>query len=100
MSKHILDFVEWFTSKQKSKRSFLSLRDILAWVEFMNSVLSKHSLETINLSMIYEAYLHGACLVLLDGLAVISPLNSSQLKQESIQFLLSTLTIFFDNFHL
>jgi hypothetical protein len=62
----------------------------------MNSVLSQHtlSLETINLSMIYETYLYGACLVLLDGLAVISPLNSTQLKQESVQFLLSTLTIF------
>jgi hypothetical protein len=92
ISKHILDFIEWLTEKQKIKRSLLSLRDILSWVEFINSVLSQRlcRLETIEPLTIYEAYLHGACLTLLDGLAITFPLNSIQLKQEAIQFLLST----------
>eukprot|EP01132_Coremiostelium_polycephalum_P002326 gene2326-2870_t len=56
----LLDFIEYLLTIQKNKR-VISLRDILSWIGFMNMAMDKKLL-TPNLS-----YIHGACLVLLDG---------------------------------
>jgi len=58
----MIEFMHWFSSLQRQHR-VISLRDLLAWVEFLNSMLNARPE-----SNIYELYLHGACLVLLDGL--------------------------------
>ncbi|KAF9140977.1 AAA ATPase midasin [Mortierella sp. GBA39] len=58
----ILDFVAWFTHELGKSRVVVSLRDILAWVRFMNELMAKGLLSS------EEAFVHGGSLVLLDGL--------------------------------
>jgi midasin len=57
----ILDFITWFTGTQ-STRAVVSLRDILAWVRFMDACVATRLLPPD------QAFVHGACLVFLDGL--------------------------------
>ncbi|EGC33347.1 hypothetical protein DICPUDRAFT_154614 [Dictyostelium purpureum] len=64
----MLEFIEHLLTVQKNKR-VISLRDILSWINFMNLCMKKELL-TPN-----ESYIHGACLVLLDGFGMGS--NSS-----------------------
>lgn len=54
----IVDFVDWFAASETGRRSTVSIRDILSWVQFINAV----QLDTAT------AYVHGACLVFLDSL--------------------------------
>ena len=61
-SERILDFIGWFTHELGKSRVVVSLRDILAWVRFMNALMSKGQLTA------EEAFVHGGSLVLLDGL--------------------------------
>ncbi|KAF9586477.1 AAA ATPase midasin [Lunasporangiospora selenospora] len=58
----ILDFVAWFAHELGKNRVVVSLRDILAWVRFMNALMIKGQLTA------EEAFIHGGSLVLLDGL--------------------------------
>lgn len=59
----MLEFVDWFLSVQRGRRA-VSLRDILSWVGFMNATVGKNTLAPP------ISFVHGACLVLLDGLGV------------------------------
>ncbi|KAG0022720.1 AAA ATPase midasin [Entomortierella chlamydospora] len=61
-AERILDFVAWFTHELGKSRVVVSLRDILAWVRFMNALMDKGQLTP------EEAFVHGGSLVLLDGL--------------------------------
>ncbi|KAG0241019.1 AAA ATPase midasin [Mortierella sp. GBA43] len=58
----ILDFVAWYSHELGQNRVVVSLRDILAWVRFMNALMDKGQLAA------EEAFVHGGSLVLLDGL--------------------------------
>ncbi|KAK8382570.1 hypothetical protein O3P69_015426 [Scylla paramamosain] len=63
LGKAMLQFLEHFTDTELGKKCILSIRDILSWVDFINKVtLQPTSLDP------GLAYIHGACLVLLDGL--------------------------------
>ncbi|KAN0037183.1 hypothetical protein ACTFIV_002519 [Dictyostelium citrinum] len=64
----MLSFIEYLLMIQKNKR-VISLRDILSWISFMNLCMDKQLLSP------NESYIHGACLVLLDGFGMGS--NSS-----------------------
>ncbi|KAK5577473.1 hypothetical protein RB653_002414 [Dictyostelium firmibasis] len=66
--KLMLNFIEYLLLIQKNKR-VISLRDILSWISFMNLCMDKQLLSP------NESYIHGACLVLLDGFGMGS--NSS-----------------------
>ncbi|GAM17979.1 hypothetical protein SAMD00019534_011540 [Acytostelium subglobosum LB1] len=59
-SAHMLAFIDYLGQVQRNKRT-ISLRDILSWVSFMNLAREKRLLSPA------QAYIHGACLVLLDG---------------------------------
>ncbi|KAG0044860.1 AAA ATPase midasin [Gryganskiella cystojenkinii] len=61
-AERILDFIGWFTHELGKSRVVVSLRDILAWVRFMNVLMKKGQLSA------EEAFVHGGSLVLLDGL--------------------------------
>ncbi|KAF9915434.1 AAA ATPase midasin [Lobosporangium transversale] len=61
-AERILDFVTWFTHELGKSHIVVSLRDILAWVRFMNALMAKGQLTA------EEAFVHGGSLVLLDGL--------------------------------
>jgi midasin len=61
-AKRILEFLEWYANHlQKSLESIISLRDILAWSGFIKS------LQTMGIP---EAFYHGGCMVLIDGIGV------------------------------
>ncbi|KAG0370064.1 AAA ATPase midasin [Gamsiella multidivaricata] len=61
-AERVLDFVAWYTHELGKSRVVVSLRDILAWVRFMNALMEKGQLTA------EEAFVHGGSLVLLDGL--------------------------------
>ncbi|XP_045137299.1 midasin-like isoform X1 [Portunus trituberculatus] len=86
LGKAMLQFLEHFTCTELGKKCILSIRDILFWVSFINKVtLQPTSLDP------GLAYIHGACLVLLDGLG--SGLTGSgvagwkQLRKASLDYL-------------
>ncbi|CAG9814425.1 unnamed protein product [Phaedon cochleariae] len=56
----IMDFVEWFEKMEVGKRFTISIRDILTWVNFINTCADRME--------ITEAYIHGAYLTFLDSL--------------------------------
>eukprot|EP01114_Cavostelium_apophysatum_P009738 TRINITY_DN2299_c0_g1_i6.p1 TRINITY_DN2299_c0_g1~~TRINITY_DN2299_c0_g1_i6.p1 ORF type:complete len:3028 (+),score=822.70 TRINITY_DN2299_c0_g1_i6:117-9200(+) len=82
-SKHILDFTQWFTEKQKS-RAVLSIRDVLTWCNFMNIGVDSLDLDA------YQSFIHGAFMVILDGLGIGSGLSLSirTLREECYRHLL------------
>ncbi|KAH8552550.1 P-loop containing nucleoside triphosphate hydrolase protein [Umbelopsis sp. PMI_123] len=57
----ILEFIDWYSNALGQTRLVVSLRDILSWVNFMNSSVSQ-GLDA------NTSFVHGGCLVLLDGL--------------------------------
>ncbi|KAK8720293.1 hypothetical protein OTU49_013436 [Cherax quadricarinatus] len=82
----ILEFIEYFTKTDLGKKCVLSIRDLLSWVNFINKVASAPVYMDVGL-----AFIHGACLVLLDGLG--SGLTGSgtagwkQLRDASLDYL-------------
>ena len=58
----MVDFIDWFASSDLGRRSTVSIRDILSWVRFINSVTLDKAVDDS------LAYIHGACLVFLDCL--------------------------------
>lgn len=85
LSDSILDFIDFFNSKQygASKNSF-SLRDVLAWVDFIK-------LSHTNLGSPQAALIHGAHMILLDGLGITHPLSAEHLKKDCLGYLLKLL---------
>ena len=54
----MMDFIEWFSSSETGRKSTVSIRDVLSWVQFINAAQLQPT----------EAFIHGACLVFLDSL--------------------------------
>ncbi|KAB7497678.1 Midasin, partial [Armadillidium nasatum] len=59
----IVYFLKYFTETELGKKITVSIRDILCWVLFINQAVTKSFPLDIG-----KAYVHGACLVILDGL--------------------------------
>ncbi|XP_076077814.1 midasin-like isoform X3 [Mytilus galloprovincialis] len=99
IGKAIIDFIEWFSNNDYGKRCTVSIRDILSWVNFINvTSTTLHDDEDDN-TLKYNkleaplAFIHGACLVFLDGLGsgTTSRGSDSEIEQTrliSLQFLL------------
>jgi MoxR-like ATPase len=96
-----LDFVEWFNDLL-GKKKILSVRDILSWVSFMNACFSVddaahgHSHTGSSRVSAAEAFVHGACMVLLDGLSIgttESEQSASLLRTKCVQQLLRCLPV-------
>lgn len=89
----LLNFWEWF-NHLKSGRT-LTVRDLLSWVDFVN-------VTGIKLGHVY-AFLHGAFLVLLDGLSLgteTSKGNSNDVREHCWLFLLEELKVCWVSFNL
>ncbi|XP_071712181.1 midasin isoform X2 [Rutidosis leptorrhynchoides] len=77
----IINFWEWFNQTQQTGR-MLTVRDLLSWIDFIN--VTEKSLRP------EVALLHGAFLVLLDGLSLgtgISKVEAGNLREECLEFL-------------
>ncbi|KAM0949589.1 putative cobaltochelatase [Dioscorea sansibarensis] len=80
----IVMFWEWFNQSQTCRT--LTVRDLLSWVSFMN--VTEGSLGS------QYAFIHGAFLVVLDGLSLgtgMSKSDANRLRQTSLSFLLNVL---------
>lgn len=67
----ILDFVDWFASQTGGKdQGGIGLRDLLAWVSFMNSAVQSGILSDD------LAFAHGAMLALVDGIGAMAATTS------------------------
>ncbi|GBG67612.1 hypothetical protein CBR_g742 [Chara braunii] len=85
LAEPLLDFWQWFHHLQGGGKA-LSVRDILAWVTYINVAAL-----TIGRA---AAYVHGACLVLLDGIGLgmgVSEEVAQQLRKECYVYLLRRL---------
>lgn len=93
-SKPMLEFVDWFLSVQRGRRA-VSLRDILSWVGFMNETVRKSTLPAP------ISFVHGACLVVLDGLGVGSSaaneIMARKLRVSCLQKLIGKFTFLFSH---
>lgn len=76
------------------KQLTLSIRDVLSWAGFVTASLSKRPLTRVDRSNFvlkpWEAYVHGAALVLLDGMglgAALSPAALASLKKACVAVL-------------
>ncbi|KAF5200410.1 Midasin [Thalictrum thalictroides] len=81
----MLKFWDWFGQLHTSRT--LTVRDLLSWVEFMKA--TEKSFESPN-----YAFIHGAFLVLLDGLGLgtgISKHDAGRLREQCLSFLLQCL---------
>nr|XP_009757416.1 PREDICTED: midasin [Nicotiana sylvestris] len=80
----MMKFWEWFNNLQTGRA--LTVRDLLSWVSFINV--------TENILQPESAFLHGAFLVLLDGLSLgtnISRIDAAGLREKCLSFLLEGL---------
>ncbi|CAA2972808.1 midasin isoform X1 [Olea europaea subsp. europaea] len=80
----MLNFWEWFNHLQTG--IILTVRDLLSWVSFINATEGSLQAEL--------AFLHGAFLVLLDGLSLgtnIPKSDATELRMKCLTFLLETL---------
>nr|XP_054753628.1 midasin-like [Lytechinus pictus] len=78
----VMDFVEWFANNEVGKKCTVSIRDILSWVNFINvccdpshhdPMTSPDDLSPLDPAV---AYIHGACMVFVDGLGSGTTSNS------------------------
>ncbi|XVF74359.1 hypothetical protein PTKIN_Ptkin13bG0104300 [Pterospermum kingtungense] len=80
----MVNFYEWFNQLQIGR--FLTVRDLLSWIAFVN--MSKLGPELV--------FLHGAFLVLLDGLSLgtgLSKKDCGELRERCLSFLLELLKV-------
>nr|XP_046228345.1 midasin isoform X2 [Scatophagus argus] len=78
----MLDFIEWLTRQDFGRRCILSVRDILSWVNFLNTVCERDEDGFMTMGALEDeeeaewdlrldtvtAFIHAACLVYVDGI--------------------------------
>ncbi|KAI1897419.1 hypothetical protein AGOR_G00083100 [Albula goreensis] len=97
----MLDFIEWLTNQSFGRRCILSVRDILSWVHFMNLVCERDEQSLMIMEEEEEewdlrldtvtAFVHGACLVYIDGIGSGTTVSAAEIallaRQECLSFL-------------
>ncbi|XP_022815663.1 midasin isoform X2 [Spodoptera litura] len=83
----ILNFTDWLKNSEVTNKFPFSIRDLLSWVNFINTTVAKGLLDTP------EAYVHGACMTFLDcfGTALTGHIDSETLvllRKNAINLLL------------
>ncbi|XP_024535665.1 midasin [Selaginella moellendorffii] len=81
----LIQFWQWFQQRQEISKT-LSVRDLLSWITYVNNAAPQIGK--------YAAFIHGAFLVLLDGVGLASALSSTapkNLKEKCVDFLLTLL---------
>lgn len=61
----ILKFTEWLQTTEVGKKLTVSVRDMLTWVNFINTCITGASSSRLTIG---DAYYHGACLAYIDSL--------------------------------
>ncbi|KAJ6665782.1 hypothetical protein lerEdw1_001254 [Lerista edwardsae] len=69
----MIDFIEWLTSQEFGHQCILSIRDVLSWIDFMNTMAedglsdSSEEHQPFHISPV-ASFVHAACLVYIDGI--------------------------------
>ena len=64
----MLDFIDWLTHQEFGRRCVVSIRDILSWVNFMNTMWEEAALKRQETISTVTSFVHAACLVYIDGI--------------------------------
>ena len=64
----MLDFTDWLTHQEFGRRCVVSIRDILSWVNFMNTMGEEAALKGQEPISTVTSFVHAACLVYVDGI--------------------------------
>uniref|UniRef100_A0A8C1Z8M3 Midasin n=1 Tax=Cyprinus carpio TaxID=7962 RepID=A0A8C1Z8M3_CYPCA len=100
----MLDFIDWLTNQEFGRRCILSVRDILSWVNFMNTVCERDEDGFMTMGELEEeepewdlrldtvtAFIHAACLVYVDGIGsgttVSAAENALAARKSSMEYL-------------
>ncbi|XP_058163130.1 midasin isoform X2 [Dasypus novemcinctus] len=92
----MLDFINWLTHQEFGRRCVVSIRDILSWVNFMNTMGEEAALKRPETISTVTSFVHAACLVYIDGIG--SGLTSSGFgtallaRKECLKFLIKKLS--------
>ncbi|XP_059478111.1 midasin [Neocloeon triangulifer] len=62
------DFIDWLQKTELGSRLTFSVRDLLTWIHFINTVAENNKLDQLTVMDVGSAYVHGACLTFLDSL--------------------------------
>ncbi|XP_053447165.1 midasin isoform X2 [Nycticebus coucang] len=91
----MLDFIDWLTQQEFGQRCVVSIRDILSWVTFMNTMGEEAALKRPETISTMTSFVHAACLVYVDGIG--SGVTSSGFgtallaRKECLKFLIKKL---------
>uniref|UniRef100_A0A3Q2I9Y3 Midasin n=1 Tax=Equus caballus TaxID=9796 RepID=A0A3Q2I9Y3_HORSE len=92
----MLDFIDWLTHQEFGRRCVVSIRDILSWVNFMNTMEEEAALKRPETISTVTSFVHAACLVYIDGIG--SGVTSSGFgtallaRKECLKFLIKKLS--------
>ncbi|XP_062980947.1 midasin [Elgaria multicarinata webbii] len=97
----MMDFIEWLTNQEFGHQCILSIRDVLSWVNFMNTMaqdgLSNGSQEhqLFSISPV-TTFVHAACLVYIDGIGSgtmsCSAGSAALAREKCLEYLCETLS--------
>ncbi|XP_052570916.1 midasin [Peromyscus californicus insignis] len=92
----MLDFIDWLTHQEFGRKCVVSIRDILSWVNFMNSMAEEAAVKRLETISPVTSFVHAACLVYIDGIG--SGVTSSGFgtallaREECLKFLIKKLS--------
>lgn len=92
----MLDFIDWLTHQEFGRKCVVSIRDILSWVNFMNSMAEEAAVKRLVTISTVTSFVHAACLVYIDGIG--SGITSSGFgtallaREECLKFLIKKLS--------
>ncbi|XP_040596448.1 midasin isoform X2 [Mesocricetus auratus] len=91
----MLDFIDWLTQQEFGRKCVVSIRDILSWVNFMNSMAEEAAVKRLETISTVSSFVHAACLVYIDGIgsgATSSGFGTALLaREECLKFLIKKL---------
>ncbi|XP_076780137.1 midasin isoform X2 [Arvicanthis niloticus] len=92
----MLDFITWLIHQEFGRKCVVSIRDILSWVNFMNSMAEEAAMKRLETISTVTSFVHAACLVYIDGIG--SGVTSSGFgtallaREECLKFLIKKLS--------
>ncbi|XP_038203305.1 midasin isoform X1 [Arvicola amphibius] len=92
----MMDFLDWLTHQEFGRKCVVSIRDVLSWVNFMNSMAEEAAVKRLETISTVMSFVHAACLVYIDGIG--SGVTSSGFgtallaREECLKFLIKKLS--------
>uniref|UniRef100_H0VTT4 Midasin n=1 Tax=Cavia porcellus TaxID=10141 RepID=H0VTT4_CAVPO len=92
----MLDFIDWLIQQEFGRKCVVSIRDILAWVNFMNIMSKETAGKKPEAISTVTSFVHAACLVYIDGIG--SGVTSSGFgtallaREECLKFLIKKIS--------